>query len=370
MTGAGRLSAWRNPGLGLAILCVGCVPDSGSEGKANAEAGSPDSVASPNSVALTEVSRLQLRPAPGVELLSVSNVDIDGEGYLLVTDQDQRSLWLFDRLGNMVGPDMSRGAPYNDPIDAVFLDEHRIVVADFPPRLLVVSTLDLQVERSFELIQDTPSPRIHVRDSVVVVEKTDTHDPGAAFVEYSTNGRTLREFHNAVEHVTRLPSYWEAAGYHHHLAVGAGYYFVASSMGYPLHRYDSRTLAHSAFGAPPSGYRAPREPQRGEFTPNAAGRAAFERFLREFTLTSSIWVVADSLLLLERRDLDPDELGYRKAGYQADVYHAETLTRLAEGISLSGPIRFSADRVAVLAAGPPQAPWTLQWLVIESGGAS
>lgn len=366
VTLARRLSPSWSMGLGYAILCAACAPDSGN--------GPPDSgngpgtnveAASPNLVTLREVSRLPLHPAPGADILSVSNVDVSGTGRLLVTDQDQRSLWLFNPQGEMVGPDVSSAAPFNDPFDAVFLDEGRIVVADFPPRILVMRTSDLQVERSFDLSQDTPSPRIHLGDSVVVVEKTDTHNPGAAFAEYAYDGRILREFHHEVEHVTRLPSYWEAAGYHHHLAVGAGYYFVAPSMGYPLHRYDARTLAHSVFEVPPSGYRTPREPERGEFTPDAAGRAAFERFLREFTLTSSTWVVADSLLLVERRELDPDELGYRKASYQADIYHAETFTRLAEGIPLSGPVRFAADRVAVLADGPPQAPWTLQWLVVE-----
>ena len=358
-----RLSVLWNPGLGLAILCAGCAEDPKDEGKD--EFGDP----SLNSVALREMSRLQLRPAPDVELLSVSNIDVSGGGQLVVTDRDQRSLWLFDSLGAMVGPDMSSMVPYNDPFDAVFLDEDHVVVADFPPRVLVVRTADLHVERSFELSQEIYSPRIHLRDSVVIVEKTDTHDPGAAFVEYSLDGRILREFHHTVEHVTTLPPYWGASGYHHHLAVGDSNYFVASSMEHALHRYDSRTLAQVAFGSPPSGYRAPREPQRGEFTPDAAGRAAFERFLRSFTLTSSIWVVADSLLLVERRDLDPDELGYQRASYQADIYHADTFETLAEGVSLAGPVRFAADRIAVLAAAPPQAPWTLQMLVVEPGGA-
>ena len=159
-----------------------------------------------------EVGQVVLRQTESSSLVSVDNLDMRDDGLLLITDRDQPAVLLFDSSGTpipMSSPRRSTGraAPYESPYDAVFLDRNRIAVSDFPPRIVVLNMADHSVDFSFPLDQEIWSPRLHAHDSVFIVEKTDTHAPGAAFFEYSFDGSIVRAFHHHVQHVLDLPAY-------------------------------------------------------------------------------------------------------------------------------------------------------------------
>ena len=355
------------PVLGIASV-LGCTDLDGLPARASHESRLPFA-----DLEFVDFGQVVLRQNESSLLVSVDNLDIRDDGLLLITDRDQPAVLLFDSSGSpipMSSPAARRDAPpYASPYDAVFLDRDRIAVSDFPPWIVVLNMADHSVDFSFPLDQEIWSPRLHAHDSVFIVEKTDTHAPGAAFFEYSFDGSIVRAFHHHVQHVLDLPAYWGSAGYHHHLAIAPNHFFVASSMFYPMHRYNTSTLSVAEFGTAPPSFRHPRRPRSGEFI--GAGRA-FQSFLRSFTTVTSLWVVAANFLVVEHWDLDPSEFGYQKASYRADIYALPSLTKVAEDVPLPGKILFARDHLVVLSNAPPTGAWTLSNLAIreKSGGST
>lgn len=354
------------PVLGIAGV-LGCTDLDGLPARASHESRLPFA-----EFEFVDVGQVVLRQNESSSLVSVDNLDIRDDGLLLITDRDQPAVLLFDSSGSpipMSSPAAIRDAPpYASPYDAIFLDRDRIAVSDFPPRIVVLNMADHSVDFSFPLDQEIWSPQLHAHDSVFIVEKTDTHAPGAAFFEYSFDGSIVRAFHHHVQHVLELPPYWGSAGYHHHLAIAPNHFYVASSMLYPMHRYNASTLSVTEFGTAPSSFRHPRRPRAGEFI---GAERAFQLFLRSFTKIRSLWVVADNFLIVEHRDLDPSEFGYQKASYRADIYALSSLTKVSQDVPLPGKILFARDHLVVLSNAPPTGAWTLSSLAIrEKKGGS
>jgi hypothetical protein len=136
--------------------------------------------------------------------------------------------------------------------------------------------------------------------------------------------------------------------------------FAGSNLTYPIHIFNLEGDSLGTFGAPPPSFIEPRTPELGEFN-RPPGRSAYEAWVRSFGTISSLWVVQDSLVVVEHRYLDPEDLPY----YRMDVYERSTLRKIAEDVELPGMIATThEDRLWLLTGQPPE-PWTFSTFELQ-----
>ncbi len=305
-------------------------------------------------VELSVVSEMQLEETLGRQLQEIRGFDLSGDGTLaLITDSRATAVSLYDVATGDLLLRRTFSGQLSKPRAAVY-SEGGILVPDGEPRVTLLNADDLSVIRMMPLDQKVPTTSVSPRASSFIVTNVDTHYPGDSFVEYSLDGEKIGSFHELPDHA--LTPFWGEFTTEH-LARSSDGDFVASSMSYPLQRYsDGERLE---FGSPPPGYREPRRPERFEFGGGPDGRKRYEEFARSFTTISSVWTVADSLLVVEHMDLDPTENAVRSPSFSIDVYDTHSLEKVASGVALPGPIVYAASTIRVVTVRPPAGPWTV-----------
>jgi len=128
-----------------------------------------------------------------------------------------------------------------------------------------------------------------------------------------------------------------------------------STVTYPhkIMNLDGEILAE--FGRPPPSVGEMRVPAFAEF---AVDIRAGNLWQRSFGTTSSMWVVHDSLIVVEHRRPHPEMGGIPVATYRADIYDRWTLAKLAEDMELPGRIMAWHDDLLWILTDSPPAPWT------------
>ncbi len=131
---------------------------------------------------------------------------------------------------------------------------------------------------------------------------------------------------------------------------------VASSVSYPLYLCDPEGNLLDTFGARPPSIGEMTYPGAGAFAGGAQANAG--EWQRSFGTVSSIWVVHDSLIVVEHTRRHPEAGGIPPWSLWVDVYDRWTLEKLGEDLPLPVP-GFIVD-----------VHDDLLWLVTQSPGTS
>lgn len=249
----------------------------------------------------------------------------------------------------------STGPTVQRPTEVEFR-EGQLLVSEVEPVVHVVDRGDLGILDTIELQQSIFAKRLHPTRRGFIAEGTDTHNPSASLFEHTMDGELLRSWHGFS--TSDVAPFWGAFFWEHAAVSEAGDVFVASAMRYPLVHYDPDG-ARRTFGTPPPSYRPPRRPERFEFSGVGEARVRYEEFARSFTTISSVWV-ADDQLVVEHKDLDPEEMSFRSPSFSLDIYDLSGLEKVATSLPSPGPIVDSdGGRLLILTAQPPTDDWTV-----------
>lgn len=325
----------------FAIWAAACTTDARQEAPGDA---APDQ----NQVHLELTRDIEIFRSEGLEVMDISALafDPDDSTRIAIVDESRQRVALVDRsLGEIIA---STGSDVHRPMDVAFRNGV-LLITHVEPEVLVTDPETLQIQRTIPLGQALLAARVHPTTAGFITEGTDTHDPRAALYEYWMDGVLLRSWHGFSE--SDVAPFWGGFFWEHAAARGHEV-FVASAVRYPLVRYgaDGDSIE---FGGPPPDYRAPRRPERGEFAGFGEPRVRYEEFLRSFTMISSVWATG-RYVVIEQRDLDPKEMGFRSPSYTLDVYDRATLKRVAARLPIDGPV-LAVDEDEVFALTSPAA---------------
>jgi hypothetical protein len=329
---------------------------------ASAPAETPDH---DRTVRIEQTGEIQVYGTDGPEVMDISAValDPDDSTRIAVVDRTRERVVLIDLTRQAIIS--STDDRVQRPMDVAFKDGLLLISVITPSVVHVADRTTLRVSRSIPLVQTLFAGRVHPTAAGFLTESTDTHYPAAALFEYSLEGELIRRWHGFSE--DDVAPFW-GGFFWEHAAVHGDEVFVASAMRHVLFRYDQADEP-TTFGGPPDEFRAPRRPERSEFSAFGESRAAYEEFARSFTMISSIWTT-DRHLIVEHQDLDPEETGFRLPRYSLDVYDLETLDRLDSRLTVGGPVLAVRGRdLLVLTTKPPSGPWVLSTFRVVPEGS-
>lgn len=186
----------------------------------------------------------------------------------------------------------------------------------------------------------------------LVVRFVEPRAPGDNFGVLGSDGAIVRTFDPKRPEPREVP-YWSAV-WAVHLAVGTDRLFVADNMLYPLRVLSRGGELLDSLGTPPGSWRQASRPERGEFA--GVRQAEARSWTRSFTRIRSLSLLDERWLVVEHED--PRGPYPEDALHRADLYDAGTLTKVAEDVTLPGPV-VSADGCLWIALARPPEPWTL-----------
>ncbi len=169
---------------------------------------------------------------------------------------------------------------------------------------------------------------------------------GAEFdvAEYGLEGSFRRNLHVRSAQADDVP-YW-GGWWSTSFAASSDLWVVANPL-YPLAVYENEGAQVDSLGSAGSDFRAPGRPEPFQFSGPSA-RRDFAVWRRTFDRITGVFVVRDSLLLVQIESLDPSELAVEKSSYRADVYDMRSRDLRFRAMSLPGRIVF-ADNTLLIA---------------------
>lgn len=300
------------------------------------------------------------------EIFREQYFDISSEGVIAVADDMTSRVLLFDSDGaylRSVGREGDGPGEFPGIWALAWVGPDRLWVADKKQRIHVFDR-HLALDTVLRVVDAEGAWGIQpAGDRVVIAVGRHPLYIYNALATYTRSGERVASFMPSDERAARVP--YLGGEYLPIFRVVGDTVIGASNLTYPLYIYRTDGSGGTPFGSPPPSFRMPREPARGEFM-GLQARRAFEIWRRTFGAISSIWVVEDSLLIVEHQYLDSAVLNRREARHLIDVYDRRSLRKIAEEIPIPG---FIADvhegRLWALTATPPD-PWTFSLLELTT----
>lgn len=294
-----------------------------------------------------EVARIPLEEPDTVRISGIEGLVTFPDGRLAMIDEQAREVRIYAPDGallRVLGHRGSGAAEFESPADLAVAPDGRLYVVDAGRDRVFRWDEELAFDTVFAI---RAALEIDPLGSRLAVGLSDEAPPGDEYVVYSAEGERVLGFH-PTSPLERVP-YWSAM-FRNHLAAGREALFVANSMTYPIYRYTLEGEAVDSLGAPPPSYTAPSRPELGQFT--APGSAmTYMAWRHSFTTVHRIALYRDSLLLVEHRWLDPEEVFQDKVKwYRLDIYdvHGGGARKLYEDIPLPGLLLHADSAVYVL----------------------
>lgn len=305
------------------------------------------------------VDVIELEEPWGESISRLNEMSLTRDGRILVADQMNHKVRVFSSDGNLldvIGDHRGSGpGELYMPMDAVESSDGSLLILESGNLRVSRFTPEFKFDTLFT-VHDTPgvSYMAPAGNDEFLINMYTRVPEAPTFHRYTAEGERVGKMHPEHPVYSEVP-YWR--WHPPRIAVGNDAIFVSNDKTYPLYRYTSEGEPADSFGTPPASWVPASHPSRGEFM-GYAGMQKAEAWLRSHTWVDNLALHGDTLLLVSHGRYDPDEMSFRDAHYQVDVYDVGKDRKLYEDIALPGRVLKAGNYVYVLLSSPPQA-WTI-----------
>lgn len=305
-----------------------------------------------------EVSRVEFEESANDPIVSIEYVGERPNGGYIVPDRHAGKVRLFDQAGRedlVLGTAGDGPGELNEPAGAVELSDGRVaVVQRANPRLTIF------IPNADPILEAVPGQYGFWATAaeggfVAGVATQDTR-----FARFDEDGSAASTFGVRDPVIADTP-FWIFFARDHAAVLGETI-AVSTSLFPTVRLFSADGDSIGSFGHPPPAWEPVSEPPVSDLSAPGS-RERLEEWARSFTIVGNLATVSDSLLVVEYGRYDPREADpYFSVPTTVDVYNASG-DKLAEGISLPGPVVGGGAQLLVLVSEPPNS-WTvsaLEW---------